>query len=85
MTASSRGTLMLPVFAWVWVAALAFAASQGAAPVHKQAPIALVASATVVAACALAAVFGVARQREVPVGSPSEPLSYHAPQQEDAP
>jgi two-component system, cell cycle sensor histidine kinase and response regulator CckA len=65
VTRSSRWTL-LPLFAWVWVAALALAAAQGTAPVHRQAPIALVATGSVVAASMLAAVFGFARQRELP-------------------
>jgi two-component system cell cycle sensor histidine kinase/response regulator CckA len=84
MTASNRRTLLLPLFAWVWVAALAIAASQGAAPIHRQAPIALVATSSLVAASALAAVFGVARQREtvvcVPPSVPAEPSSAAEPE-----
>jgi two-component system cell cycle sensor histidine kinase/response regulator CckA len=64
MTVPNRRSLVVPLFGSVWVVALALAFAQGAAPVHRQAPLALVAAGSLLAATALAAVFGVASRRE---------------------
>jgi signal transduction histidine kinase len=86
MTASNRRTRVVPVFAWVWVAALAFGIAQGAGPVHREAPVALVAAASLLAASALAAVFGVARRREeTPARSGEAEPPTAAPEPERAP
>lgn len=74
MTGTSGRTLW-PFFAWVWVGALGLAATQGAASVHREAPVALVATASVLAASALAALFGFARLREAPAGVASVPAA----------
>lgn len=62
--------LVYAVFASVWVLGLGVAVQQGGAALHREAPFALVTSAAVLAASALAAVFARAPRRDARVAVP---------------